>query len=576
MKEQRNSQFLWQQTKGERGKLFIASLFSALSTVLMYAPYLIAYFIIEELLKIVPDQQLIIFLAFLTAGLILLRFLFLGLSGVYSHIAAYNILYNLRAKTTSHIGRLPLGYFSKKTSGDLKKSINEDIEKVENTLAHQLPDIAASFIAPIVIFVYLMTVNLKLALFLLIPLVLSYATQMYMFRNAHQNMKKYHDSLTEMNSAFVEYVRGMAVFKAFNMTGSSFSKLRNAIFNYEKTWVKMTRDQSVSYSIFVILTDSAPLFIIPIGGIMMLQGNIPPSAYLLFLVLSIPFLVSLKQLIELSRGLTMMFEGLGRLKEVWQEPVQISGGQLLTRDEVQKLTFDSVSFKYDQQYVLNNISFEIQRGEMIAFVGPSGAGKTTAAELAVHFFNVDEGVVTLNDIPLQEMNTQNLMEHIAFVFQDTFLMDDTMYNNVTMGGNYTMEEVRKACRAAEIHDFILSLPHGYNTKLGEAGVKVSGGQKQRFAIARALLKDAPIVILDEATSHADAENERKIQRALSHLLKNKMVITIAHRLHTIEGATRIYVFEEGRIVEQGTHQQLQAQQGLYARLCDAYNKVQEG
>ncbi len=576
MKEQTNFAFLWGETKGERGKLLAAVIFSALSTILTYAPFLVAYFILNELLQPNPRLQEVKSWAFIVAGLILLRFLFLGLSGVYSHIAAYNVLYQLRAKTVAHLGKLPLGYFTKTTSGDLKKTINEDIEKVENSLAHQLPDLSAAFIAQVVIFIYLLTVDWKLSLVLLLPLILSYGTQMLMFRNVKENMKLYHRHLVEMNSSFIEYIRGMAVFKAFNMTGASFQKLRQAILNYEKMWIKMTKEQSFLYSLFIVMTDAAPLFVIPVGGYRVLQGTLDVSAYLLFLILSMTFLSTLKQLLDLGRGLSMILEGVSRLKLIWSTPAQTVGNVKLRKEEVQSFRFDNVSFKYDEQYVLRNISLQVKRGETIAFVGPSGAGKSTAAELAARFFDIEEGAIYINNTRLQEMDQRSLMDNIAFVFQDTFLMDDTMWNNVSMGGDYSKEEIEHACKAAEIHEFIESLPKGYGTRLGEAGVKVSGGQKQRIAIARAILKDAPIIILDEATSHADVENERKIQKALDNLLQDKMVIIIAHRLHTIQHATRIYVFEDGCIIEEGTDEELIAQPGRYRSMWAAYTKFEEG
>ena len=576
MKEQTNFAFLWSETKGERGKFLVAVIFSAFSTILTYAPFLGAYFILNELLQPDPNLHQVKGWAFTVAGIILVRFLFLAVSGVYSHIAAYNVLYQLRAKTMAHLGKLPLGYFTKTTSGDLKKTINEDIEKVEHSLAHQLPDLSAAFFAPVVIFIYLLTVDWMLSLILLVPLVLSYGIQMWMFRNVEENMKLYHRHLIEMNSSFIEYIRGMAVFKAFNMTGASFQKLHQSILNYEKMWIKMAKEQSPFYSLFIVMTDAAPLFVIPVGGYRVLQGTLDVSAYLLFIILSMTFLASLKQLLDLGRGLSMILEGMSRLKLLWAIPAQTAGTVSIEKEDVQSLTFDKVSFKYDEQYVLRDISLEMKRGETIAFVGPSGAGKSTAAELAARFFDVEQGAIRINGVKLQDIDQHSLMENIAFVFQDTFLMEDTMWNNVTMGGVYSIEEVEQACQAAEIHEFIASLPQGYGTRLGEAGIKVSGGQKQRIAIARAVLKNAPIVILDEATSHSDVENERKIQKALDSLLQDKMAIIIAHRLHTIQHATRIYVFEDGRVVEEGTDEELKSQPGRYRSMWTAYTKFKEG
>ncbi|CAM4296543.1 ABC transporter permease [Bacillus manliponensis] len=575
MKEETNISFLWKETKGERGKLLFAVLFSVCSTILTFAPFLFAYQILNELLLENPNYTQIKGWAIWTAVFVLLKFLLLTISGVFSHIAAFNILYKLRVKTIDHLAKLPLGYFTKKASGELKKSINEDIEKIEGSLAHQLPDLSAAIAAPFVIYSYLLFVDWKLSLVLLVPLLLSYILQALMFKNFNQNMNSYHTHLERMNAAFVEYIRGMFVFKAFNITGASFEKLRVAIEGYQKMWVEISRKQSPYYALFSLVTESSLLFVIPIGGLMMVNGAIEASAFLLFLVLSITFLSSLKQLLDFGGNVAVILEGVSRLKHIWAETPQRVGKIEIEKDKVESLSFRNVSFKYENHYVLRNVSLYVAKGETIAFVGPSGAGKTTAGELAARFFDLEEGCIQINNASIQDIRQENVMDLISFVFQDTFLAEDTIWNNIVMGRTYTKEQVEQVCKDAEIHEFITSLPNGYETRLGENGVKVSGGQKQRIAIARAMLKDSPIVILDEATSHSDIENERKIQRALNRLLVNKMTIIIAHRLHTIAEADRIYAFKEGYIVEEGDHLSLMKRKGLYENMWRSYKKFEE-
>ncbi len=576
MQKKSNLTFLWREAKEEHGKLYLAALFSVLSTLLTYAPFLVGYFILNELLQPEPNYEHIKVWSIWTAVIVVVRFVLLGVSGTFSHIAAFSVLYQLRIKTINHLATLPLGYFSKKNSGELKKSINEDIEKIENSLAHQLPDFAAAIMAPLVIFIYLMTIDWKLSLILLIPLGLSFLLQIIMFKNFDSRMQNYHTHLENMNASFVEYIRGMAVFKAFNIAGSSFKKLRTAIEEYQLMWASINREQSPYYALFVVLTESALVFIIPVGGIRVLHGTLEPSAFLLIVVMSMTFLSSLKQLLDFGGTLAMTLEGVSRIQDIWLVPSQPRGAISIQSKEVRSLSFQNVSFKYDTKYVLKDISLQLKKGQKIAFVGPSGAGKTTAAELAARFFDAEEGEICINGQPIQTIAQHNLMNLISFVFQDTFLSEDTIYENIIMGQNYSIEQVEHVCRNAEIHDFIVSLPNGYQTKLGEAGIKVSGGQKQRIAIARALLKDAPIVILDEATSHSDIENERKIQRALDHLLKEKMTIIIAHRLHTIKEADIIYVFDEGEIIEYGAHAQLMNKQGRYYQMWQSYTKYEKG
>lgn len=576
MKKQSSIAFLWQEASAHHNKLYWSAIFSILSTILTYAPFFVGYLILNELLQSTPDYAQMKTWVLWTFILVILRFIFLGISGTLSHIAAFNVLYQLRVKTVEHLATLPLGYFSKKASGELKKSINEDIEKVENSLAHQLPDFAAAAVAPIVILLYLAVVDWKLTLVLLIPLSLSAVIQMAMFKNFSKRMDTYHSHLENMNSSFIEYIRGMAVFKAFNITGSSFKKLSHSITAYQRMWATMNREQSPYYATFVVLTESALVFIIPFGGYRILQGTLEPSAFLLIIILSMTFLASLKSLLDFGGNLAMTMEGVSRLQSIWQVPSQKEGTQTLNKHDVQSLAFHNVSFKYDTNYVLKNIWLNLKSGQKIAFVGASGAGKTTAGELAANFFDVEEGEICINEMAISQINKHDLMEAISFVFQDTFLTEDSIWENIVMGRNYSKQEVEDACKNAEIHEFISSLPNGYNTKLGEAGVKVSGGQKQRIAIARALLKDAPIIILDEATSHSDIENERKIQRALDHLLADKMTIIIAHRLHTIKEADCIYVFDKGEIIEQGMHEALQEQRGRYYQMWQSYVKFEEG
>ncbi|MCT4584695.1 MAG: ABC transporter ATP-binding protein/permease [Peptostreptococcaceae bacterium] len=567
-----NLRFILDESGKDKIKIYMALILSIISSIFSFSPYIIAYSILLELFKPIVDYNYVKKIAFLGAFFIIIRFVTFALAGICSHIAAFNTLFNIRMKTVEHISRLNLGFFNKTTSGLIKKTINEDIEKIENFLAHQLPDLTSAIITPLLLIIYLMYINIKLSMVLLIPLLLCFLLQRKMFSDFSKRVETYHKTLENMNSSMVEFIKGMVVFKAFNMTAKNFKKLKISIDEYKDNWKAITKDQAPIYALFFIISDSALLFIIPIGGYIFLNGGINRAKLLLFAILSISFLNSLKQLLEFGSTFSMILEGVSRLRIILNKEILKDKDMIFKDSDVKKLEFKDVSFKYENDYVLKNINLEVKKGEKIAFVGKSGAGKTTAGQLIPRFFDVNEGQILINGYDIKDLNREFLMDLISFVFQENFLATDTIYNNLTMGKDIEEEKVIKACKKAQIHDFIMSLENGYKTKLNESGIKVSGGQKQRLSIARAILKDSPIIIMDEATSYSDIENERKIQIALDELLKDKTAIVIAHRLSTVKNANRIYVFDEGMIKEYGNHKDLINSGTNYKVMWDSYIK----
>lgn len=568
MKQESNLSFLLKISGKEKLKLYIAALFSVLSSVLGILPYILMYSIILELFKAKINYADIKSLAVMTSIVMIVKLVLFLLSGAFSHIAAFTILYELRIKTTKHLSRLNMGFFRKTSSGELKKIINEDVEKLENFIAHQIPDLASATVTPIIWLIYLVYLNWKLSLVLLIPIIIALFMQMQMFKCYESRIKHYYELARNLNSTIVEFVKGMNVMKAFNLTAKTFKTYQDTTNEYCDYWIYITKKTAGWYSWFLVLIDSGLLFIIPTGGYMYLNGYIDVATYILFLILSSNFLSSFKQLMEFASTFSMVLEGSSSVREILETKPQDEGSYLLNKKDYHSIEFDNVSFKYDNEYVLKNFSLKIKPKSKLALVGPSGSGKTTIAQLVGRFWDIDEGSLKINSIPIQEINMENLMNQISFVFQDVFMLEDTIFENVRMGMKKTKEEVIFACKKAQIHDFILSLENGYETKLGEDGVKLSGGEKQRISIARAILKDSPIVILDEVTSYSDIENESKIQNALKTLLKDKTVIIIAHRLYTIKNANEIIVLENGQIKESGNHKSLIQKNGLYKKLWD--------
>lgn len=564
MNFKKDFKFLMAVSGKEKYKLYVSCLFSIISTLLSIAPYILMYYLIVALTQTPINLESTKELAYWIAGLVVVRLILFLASGVFSHIAAFTILYELRLKAVEHLSKLHMGFFTNTTIGAVKKTINEDIEKLENFIAHQIPDLSSALVAPIIIIVYLLFLKWQLALVLFIPIIIGLLTQAWMLRNTGERMAKYHKLLGQLNSTIFQYIHGMTIMKAFNLTTKSYKRYSEATENYTDYWVEISDNMAPGYGIFLVLIDSGLLFMIPVGGWMFLSGDLSLPAYVLFLILSANFLNSFKALLEFGMNFSVLLGGAAKVQDILNQPVQEEGQN--TQEKVQgHIQLKDVTFRYEDKDVIHNLNLTIQPKEVVALVGASGSGKTTLGKLIGRFWDVQQGEILIDDKNIKDYQMASLMDQVSFVFQDVFMLEDSIYNNVLMSGHHSHDEVIEACKAANIHDFIRSLPQGYDTKLGENGVKLSGGEKQRISIARSILKDTPIVVLDEVTSYSDVENERDIQNALQNLLKNKTVIIIAHRLYTIKNADRIIVMNEGRIIEEGTHQMLMSLDGQYKK-----------
>jgi ATP-binding cassette subfamily B protein len=465
------------------------------------------------------------------------------------------------------MGKLGLGFFQERSSGQIKKALDEDIEKLELFIAHQIPDLAESIITPLVVIIYLMQINFWLSLILFIPFLLSLLLQAWIFKGYEETMTNYNQVLKIMHGTIVEYIHGMRVFKAFNLSATNFKKYTRTVDEYLKYWIKICDDTIKSYTIGLTIIDTSGLLLtIPVGGLLYLSGKLDFSGFVMFLLLSTVFLTAFLKILSMSGNLARLLTGADNIREMMEVPALTNGDEYL-EDILGEVAFQKVTFAYDEKNVLENLSFTLKPNTVTALVGPSGSGKTTVGMLLGRFWDISQGSITIDGKELQALALDSLMEKTAFVFQDVFMLNDTILNNIRLGMDKTEEEVFVACQKAQIHDFILTLPNDYGTVIGEkSGIKLSGGEKQRIAIARALLKDAQIVILDEVTAYSDIENEKNIQLALRNLLLNRTGLIIAHRLYTIQNEDQILVLDEGQLVEQGTHRELLAKEGLYQRL----------
>lgn len=553
--------------------LALSAFFGVLSALCSFIPYVMVYRTLLFLFDSAADVSAALRYGIIAAVAIVGRFVFSIISGTFSHLGAFNTLYNVREQISRHIATVNLGFFTSHTSGEIKKVIIEDVERIEKFLAHQIPDITSALCVPIIVFIYLLTVNVPMALCLLAPVVLGLMIQGIATVATGRQMPEYHRLQGKLNSTIMQFINGMPVMKTYNMTAESYKEYSDTVTEYNSFWKRCTRDQGYTYGVFVALVESGILFALPVGGLLYFGGSLAVQDYLFFMIMSMVFLSSLLNLMNLSMMFSQIMSGMSRIQDIMDLPRTTEGASVMEKAQEHSVSFEHVTFRYDKADVLKDVNLILPSGSLTAFVGASGAGKTTAAQLIPKFWEVTEGAVKIDGKSITELKTENLMDLVSFVFQETFMLSDTIYQNIAIGSNTaTREQVETAAKAAQIHAFIMSLPNGYDTKLGEGGVKLSGGERQRVCIARAILKDAPVIVFDEATSYTDIENEHKIQLALQNLLKGKTTIMIAHCLHTIVGADQICVFHQGEVEETGTHQELLAANGRYARMWAAYRE----
>ena len=556
----------------EKFKIAIGIFLGSICGLLSFVPYVVLYKMIAALINNQIDFKSVLPWALVMIFSTILQNILMSITMIFTHVAAYNIIHRLKMEALEYLSKVSLGFFNNKTSGELKAALFDDIEKLEGFIAHNLIEITQAVVIPIISMLIMFYINVFMALTMLLPVVVGALLPTMMMKKYPNLTKKYTDTFSELLSSINEYINCMPIIKMFGLTVEKFAKLSAASKSYTECLVEMAKCSCYPLAITIVILDSGILFTLPIGGFLYVNGLISTEHLLIFMLLTMCFYRTFFNLFNIAMGRIELNSGLINIKKLFGIPVEVVGKEQLKSKNLD-IQFNDVSFGYDDEnVVLKNISMKIEPKSFTAFVGASGAGKTTAASLIGRYWNVDKGEICIGGIPINELSEETLTSAVSFVFQDTFLMEDTLFENIRMGSEADEESVKEAAKYAQIHDFITTLPKGYDTKIGEEGFKLSGGQKQRLSIARAILKNAPIVIFDEATSYSDIENEHKIQTALKNLLKDKTVIMIAHRLHTICDANKIIVFEKGEIVEQGTHKRLLEINGYYSKMWASYMK----
>lgn len=572
-----------------KGLLILAGLLSAGSAVCMLVPYWAVYEILKELLShgsnlSASDGTGITYWGWVAFGGLVGGLVLLYAALMSSHVAAFRILYGLRVRLSEHIGKLPLGYLNNTSTGAIKKTMDQNIEKIEGFIAHTIPDLVNVIATVVVMLVIFFSLDVWLTVVCLAVVVLSLFLQFsnFMGKRAREFMGIYYDAQEKMSASAVQYVRGMPVVKIFGQSVRSFRQFNAEIQAYKTFALKCCDTYQNGMIAFTVLLNSTVTFILPMG-ILLMQAS-PQSLSLavvwLFFIIMGPGMASpVYKLTFLGGNTRDIDEGVNRIDRILEKkPVpEPEHPQVPAAYDVE---FRHVSFSYEnteqgtRTEALRDVSFIASQGKITALVGPSGSGKSTVANLIPRFWDVEQGKICIGGADIRQIPTAKLMDMVSFVFQDTFLFYDTLYENIAVGSpDATKEKVIAAAKAAQCHDFIERLPQGYETRIGDKGVFLSGGEAQRICVARAILKNAPILVLDEATAFADPENEHKMQMALQSLIKDKTVIVIAHRLSSIVSAHQIVVMKEGRIVQRGKHERLSMAEGVYKNMWDAYTSA---
>lgn len=555
---------------------------SALSAICLLVPFVYIWNVVNALLAVAPDftkaQNLDVYainaFTFAVLGIILN---FFGLMG--THLSAFKNEKNMKDAAIKHLLKLPLGYFSNHTSGGLRKIIDYSTAKTEIFLAHQLFDLTGAIMTPIVFLILLFSFDWRLGLICLIPIILCFVFMYPMFSKESRNsMEKYEKYLEEMNGEAVEYVRGIPVTKAFQQSIYSFKNFINAIKNYGKFLAEYSMSTHIPMTAFTVSINGFFALLIPAG--ILLAGSVVDVKFFanfMFYIIFTPICaVMMMKIMTVSQDWMLASCALDSIEAILNEnPLVDSINPQKPKNH--SIEFEGVYFDYENadgdEHILNDVNLKINENETVALVGPSGGGKTTIASLIPRFWDVNQGSIKVGDVDVRSISTKELMKNISFVFQNTTLFKDSIYNNVAIGRKgASRDDVKKALSLTQCDDIIDELPDGINTVIGSEGTYLSGGQQQRIALARAVLKDAPIIILDEATALADPENEYLIQKAISEITKDKTVIMIAHRLSSVKNVDKIYVVENGRIVEEGNHHTLIDSGGIYSRMWDEFNQ----
>ena len=582
MKKESDLSRLMSYAGGHKAFTYASWVLSAISALMALVPFLYIWMILRDVLNAAPDYSKAVNIphyGWMAVLFAVLSYLVYVLALLCSHTSAFRVATNLRLAVTEHLAKLPLGFTERYGSGRLRKVIQESTGAAETYLAHQLPDQYGAMATPVGLLVLLLVFDWRLGLLSLVPVVLGFAVMNAMTgKRMEEKMRQYGNALAAMSNEAVEYVRGIPVVKTFGQSVFSFKKFKATIDEYEKWVVAYTKDMRMPMMLYTAAINGVFAFLIA-GGLLFTKSGVTPEFLLnlLFYIIITPVIaLTLTKTMLMSENKMIVANALSRIDSVLDaEPVPMSDEPQHPKDGSVKLS--DVHFSYDgETEVIKGVSMDIKSGQTVALVGPSGGGKSTLASLMCRFFDVQSGSISIGGADVRAVPKEELMDTVSFVFQNSRLIKGSIIDNVKLGmPEATEEEVLAALRAAQCMDIIEKFPDGIHTVIGTKGVYLSGGEQQRIAIARAMLKNAPVLILDEATAFADPDNEANVQAAFEELAKGKTVIMIAHRLSTVVNADCIYVVRDGQIEETGTKDELCAKDGLFAKMWRDYQSSVE-
>lgn len=570
MKQQSPMLRLWELGEGQQGGLKRAVLSAVVGVLFGMLPYFAAAQIILGLLKGEESTQYyLIWCAVALVGF-LLRATLYSLALSQSHKATFAILKSIREKVLEKLPKMPLGTILDTSSGQMKQVIVDQVESMERPLAHLLPEMTANVLGPVCILIYLFVLDWRMALLSLVSIPVGMAFMMAVMAGYGKQYESSVKTTQAMNSAIVEYIGGIEVIKAFNQGTASYAKYSDAVKENEAAKATWFRQTNGFYIAGIAIMPSCLLGVLPLGAWLFQRGSITAPALITCMILALGLVSPLIQALRYTDSLAMVDSTVKEIAGLLEAEELHRPAQSVRLDNT-NISLRDVSFGYGNQEVLHCVSFNAVPGGMTAIVGPSGSGKSTVARLIASFWEADSGAVELGGVDVRNIPLSQVMDTVAYVSQDSFLFHLTVKENIRLGRpDATDEEVFAAAKLASCHDFIAALPKGYDTLVGDGGGSLSGGERQRIAIARAILKDAPIIVLDEATAFTDPENEAVIQASINELVQGKTLIVIAHRLSTIVHADRIVVLNHGQVEAQGTHEELLVSCPLYRELWDAH------
>ena len=563
------------QTGDHGGQYILSVALAIIGVAFSLAPYFVVIGVVQGLMDGVKDFSFYLSRCLIMAALWLGRVLFHALSTTTSHKATFAVLGEIRKRCMEKLTRLPLGTVLEQSSGALKNTLIERIDSIETTLAHIVPEFTANLLIPIIILIYIFTVDWRMGLASLATVPLGMFCYVFMMAGSAKFYQRTVTATKALNDTAVEYIGGIQVIKVFGKTKSSYERFVHDAYEAAHSFIDWMRASIIPFTFAMVLMPATMVSVLPIGGLLVKNGSLSAQDFVTVIILSVGLITPIITMMSYSDDFRTMGTIFSEVRAILDAP-EMSRPAVGEVPERNDLELKDVRFAYQEKEVLHGVSMAIPEGSFVALVGPSGSGKSTIARLIASLWDVSDGSISLGGTDIRQIPQEAYADKIAFVSQDNYLFNMSVRENIRIGRpSATDAEVEEAARQSGCHDFILGLEQGYDTLVGSSGGHLSGGERQRISIARAMLKAAPIVILDEATAYTDPENEAVIQRSVSKLTEGKTLIVIAHRLSTVMDADRIYVIRDGRIDDQGTHEELLQHRGLYEAMWNAHMEVKD-